>query len=53
VRIGNYEVSSTIGVGTFSKVRIGRHVLSGEPVAIKIIEKKNIKDEADRNRLNL
>ena len=34
----------TIGSGTFGKVREGIHQLTGEKVAIKILEKDKIKD---------
>jgi len=34
----------SLGQGTFGKVRLGTHVLTGEKVAIKILEKDKIKD---------
>ena len=33
-----------LGQGTFGKVRLGTHMLTGESVAIKILEKDKIKD---------
>lgn len=42
VRIGNYEIGKTLGKGTFGKVKEGVHVITGEKVAIKIIDKKSI-----------
>ncbi|XP_048852503.1 maternal embryonic leucine zipper kinase [Brienomyrus brachyistius] len=37
-----YEVYETIGAGGFAKVKLGRHILTGEKVAIKIMEKKDL-----------
>eukprot|EP01135_Chromosphaera_perkinsii_P007223 Nk52_evm31s745 gene=Nk52_evmTU31s745 len=37
--IGHYRLGKTIGKGNFAKVKLARHVLTGEEVAIKIIEK--------------
>ena len=41
----------TIGSGTFGKVREGIHQLTQEKVAIKILEKEKIKDQADITRV--
>eukprot|EP01103_Thecamoeba_quadrilineata_P008131 TRINITY_DN17908_c0_g1_i1.p1 TRINITY_DN17908_c0_g1~~TRINITY_DN17908_c0_g1_i1.p1 ORF type:complete len:887 (+),score=156.99 TRINITY_DN17908_c0_g1_i1:106-2766(+) len=43
--IGNYDVGKTIGKGQFGKVKIAHHILTGEEVAIKIIDKNKL-DEA-------
>lgn len=40
--IGNYELGRTIGEGTFAKVRFAKHMETGEPFAIKIINKEKI-----------
>lgn len=45
--IGNYKLGETIGEGTFGKVKLGVHVLTGERVAIKILVKEKIIDVAD------
>jgi serine/threonine protein kinase len=42
VSIGNYSIGKAIGEGTFGKVKIGVHNLTGENVAIKILEKSRI-----------
>ncbi|EOA92930.1 Maternal embryonic leucine zipper kinase [Anas platyrhynchos] len=34
-----YELRETIGTGGFAKVKLGRHLLTGEKVAIKIMDK--------------
>ncbi|XP_031416153.1 maternal embryonic leucine zipper kinase [Clupea harengus] len=43
-----YEVYDTIGSGGFAKVKLGRHILTGEKVAIKIMEKKDLGDDLPR-----
>lgn len=39
---GYYEVYDTIGSGGFAKVKLGVHCLTGEKVAIKIMDKKQL-----------
>lgn len=54
-----YETSSnsffvtgrSLGQGTFGKVRLGTHLITGEKVAIKILEKDKIKDQSDVERV--
>ena len=41
----------TIGEGTFGKVKVATHILTGEKVAIKILEKERIIDVADVERV--
>lgn len=50
-KVGNYMMGATIGTGTFGKVKIGIHILTGEKVAIKILEKARITKAIDVNRL--
>jgi len=47
----NVLVGKTIGQGTFGKVRLGTHALTHEKVAIKILEKDKIKEQADITRV--
>ena len=49
--IGNYYVGKSIGEGTFGKVKMGTHTLTGERVAIKILEKERITDVSDVERV--
>lgn len=49
--IGHYILGRTIGEGTFGKVKLGTHILTGEKVAIKILEKDRISDVADVERV--
>nr|XP_035926557.1 hormonally up-regulated neu tumor-associated kinase [Halichoerus grypus] len=45
-RVGNYLIGSRkLGEGSFAKVREGLHVLTGEKVAIKVIDKKRAKKD--------
>lgn len=41
----------SLGQGTFGKVRMGTHRLTGENVAIKILEKDKIQDASDVERV--
>lgn len=45
--IGHYILGKSIGEGTFGKVKQGVHTLTGEKVAVKILEKDKIQDVAD------
>ncbi|KAJ3057498.1 MAP microtubule affinity-regulating kinase 1 [Rhizophlyctis rosea] len=42
--VGNYEILRTIGEGSFAKVKLGVHRLTGEKVAIKVIDKDRLPD---------
>lgn len=44
-------ISKTIGQGTFGKVKVATHVLTGEKVAVKILEKERIEDVNDVERV--
>ena len=45
-------LGKTIGEGTFGKVKLGTHTLTGERVAIKILVKEKIIDVADVERVS-
>lgn len=49
--IGHYILGKTIGEGTFGKVKLGTHILTGETVAVKILERERIKEIADVERV--
>uniref|UniRef100_A0A8C9KY13 non-specific serine/threonine protein kinase n=1 Tax=Phocoena sinus TaxID=42100 RepID=A0A8C9KY13_PHOSS len=38
--IDDYEILHTIGEGTFAKVKLARHILTGTQVAVKVIKKR-------------
>ena len=42
-RLPGYSIGKTIGEGGFCKVRMGVHDLSGQQVAIKVIDKLKLK----------
>ncbi|KAJ3614293.1 hypothetical protein NHX12_017867 [Muraenolepis orangiensis] len=48
-----YEVLETIGNGGFAKVKLGRHRLTGEKVAIKIMDKKQLGEDLPRVKLEI
>eukprot|EP00002_Diphylleia_rotans_P025146 TRINITY_DN4978_c0_g2_i2.p1 TRINITY_DN4978_c0_g2~~TRINITY_DN4978_c0_g2_i2.p1 ORF type:complete len:660 (-),score=155.26 TRINITY_DN4978_c0_g2_i2:275-2254(-) len=49
--VGNYQLEKTLGEGTFGKVKLGTHLLTGEKVAVKILDKEKLIDPQDRERL--
>lgn len=40
----NYKLGKTLGIGAFGKVKIAEHVLTGHKVAIKILNRRKIKN---------
>eukprot|EP01035_Chromulina_nebulosa_P038417 gene38417-51899_t len=50
--VGQYMLGKTIGEGTFGKVKLAIHIPTGEKVAVKILEKSRIKEQADVRRVN-
>ncbi|KAG8454955.1 hypothetical protein GDO86_001248 [Hymenochirus boettgeri] len=44
----HYELHETIGTGGFAKVKLARHRLTGEKVAIKIMDKESLGDDLPR-----
>lgn len=40
--MGKYEVGRTIGEGSFAKVKFARNSETGEPVALKILDKEKV-----------
>lgn len=44
-RVGDYLLGEKLGEGSFAKVRVGLHVLSGEKVAVKIINKEKARKD--------
>ncbi|XP_073499803.1 5'-AMP-activated protein kinase catalytic subunit alpha-2 isoform X1 [Phyllobates terribilis] len=43
VKIGHYVLGDTLGVGTFGKVKMGEHQLTGHKVAVKILNRQKIR----------
>ena len=50
---GQYELHDTIGTGGFAKVKLATHLLTGEKVAIKIMDKKMLGEDLPRIRLEI
>lgn len=44
-------IGRDLGKGTFGKVKVGTHILTGEKVAVKILEKDKIADVSDVERV--
>jgi len=42
-RIGSYRLGRTLGIGSFSKVKVGTHETTRKRVAIKILNKKKLR----------
>mmetsp|Transcript_50675 Transcript_50675/g.109980 ORF Transcript_50675/g.109980 Transcript_50675/m.109980 type:complete len:503 (+) Transcript_50675:112-1620(+) len=57
VTIGHYKLASTLGVGTFGKVKLAEHTMTGQKVAVKIINKKKMEQmnmhEKIRREINI
>ena len=50
---GQYELHETVGTGGFAKVKLATHLLTGEKVAIKIMDKKQLGEDLPRVRLEI
>ena len=51
IRVGNYLIKKTLGKGTFGKVKLGIYLPRNKQVAIKILEKRKMREEDDIIRL--
>jgi len=50
-KVGQYLISKTLGKGSFGKVKLGIYIPNKEKVAIKIVDKKKIKEQDDLIRI--
>ncbi|XP_042241673.1 maternal embryonic leucine zipper kinase-like isoform X2 [Homarus americanus] len=50
---GQYELHETIGSGGFAKVKLATHVLTGEKVALKIMDKRQLGEDLPRIHLEI
>ena len=41
--LSNYILGKTLGIGSFGKVKIARHISTGQKVAIKILNRRKIR----------
>ena len=46
-----YEILRTLGQGSFAEVKEAVHLLSGEKIAIKILEKARLRSDDDQDRI--
>lgn len=44
VILPNYRFGKTLGIGSFGKVKIAEHILTGHKVAIKILNRRKVKN---------
>ena len=51
MKVGHWMLGKTLGEGTFGKVKLGVHLLTGERVAVKVLEKDRITDKGDVKRV--
>lgn len=49
--LGTFILGQKLGSGTFGIVRLATHIITGEKVAVKILDKHKILREADKRRL--
>lgn len=49
--MGNYVTGQTLGEGTFGCVKLATHMITGEKVAMKILDKEKIKCADDFKRI--
>eukprot|EP00232_Nephroselmis_pyriformis_P004979 CAMPEP_0182903420 /NCGR_PEP_ID=MMETSP0034_2-20130328/31260_1 /TAXON_ID=156128 /ORGANISM="Nephroselmis pyriformis, Strain CCMP717" /LENGTH=515 /DNA_ID=CAMNT_0025038291 /DNA_START=214 /DNA_END=1761 /DNA_ORIENTATION=+ len=53
----NYRLGKTLGIGSFGKVKVAEHILTGHKVAVKILNRKKIKamdmDEKVRREIKI
>jgi 5'-AMP-activated protein kinase catalytic alpha subunit len=44
MQLGKYELGRTLGEGNFGKVKLAKNIETGQPFAVKILEKNRIID---------
>ena len=53
IKINQYKIESTIGQGTYGKVKLATHIATNEQVAIKFVEKNRLIRVNDTERIQL
>jgi serine/threonine protein kinase len=51
-RVGHYEVIETLGSGSFGKVKLAKHVVTGHSVALKFVNKSKMNKEGMGDRVH-
>ena len=49
--IAQFSMGEKLGEGTFGTVRIATHILTGERVAVKVLDRSRIREQADKTRI--
>ena len=49
--IAQFSMGEKLGEGTFGVVRIATHILTGERVAVKVLDRARIREQADKTRI--
>ena len=44
MQLGKYDLGRTLGEGNFGKVKLAKNIETGQPFAVKILEKNRIID---------
>eukprot|EP00158_Paraphelidium_tribonemae_P006029 Partr_v1_DN27636_c0_g1_i4_m65051 putative carbon catabolite derepressing protein kinase len=44
VRLGDYILGDTVGVGSFGKVKLAQHAVTGQQVALKLVSRRKMSD---------
>ena len=44
VFLQHYKLGKTLGIGSFGKVKVAEHILTGHKVAVKILNRRKIKN---------
>jgi serine/threonine protein kinase len=50
-RVGNFVIGERLGIGTYAEVYKAEHASSGEPYAVKIFPRSNLRDDQDKEHL--
>ncbi|KAK4522105.1 DNA-directed DNA polymerase [Mucor velutinosus] len=52
-RLGPFLLLKTLGVGEFGKVKLGRHMETGQIVAVKLVKKQNIDSSSQLEKIRM
>lgn len=43
VLVRNYKIGKTLGIGSFGKVKVAEHILTGHKVAVKVLNRRKVR----------
>ncbi|KAI8077942.1 kinase-like domain-containing protein [Gilbertella persicaria] len=52
-RLGPFLLLKTLGVGEFGKVKLGKHIETGQMVAVKLVKKENIDSSSQLDKIRM